>query len=421
MKLLAAIAVCRLLLGCNHITHQPSLTVYQRTSLRRVEVSKQVSPPSLYALAVRVAPEAVDVHLKRLNQVTLRRILHYNSAAIVYDHSHSFINEAGEIGLGLLVLMTSPWIHRVVPAALWSASPKTKYMPDIKLVRHRNYLVALLDPRRSVLANNVRVEPVVRPQIFSDAPIVREYEIRVPASEVDVAFRVLDEAGHALAQGSATSDPYGELQLRGALEHAVAVELSTGGIVIAVPIQSSATPETAAPVEPAAMPSTRASAAPTNGRARGSASPRLTLMIDIWRLVSFHFTVFGEVRLHRKLSVGGLFQREPVIYESPSGIHETQRSELGGYLRYYVRGNVGTGIHVGLEYLHGLNDLAPGSGTLVPASYGLTVGYKRTLDCGRTVELALASRRRSTGDSVVPQDRDNDGNADVHINVGWSF
>jgi len=423
MKLYPAVAACTLLLGCGH--HSPSLTVYYRTSLRRVEVSKQVSPSSLYALAVRAVPEEVDVHLKRVNRVTLRRILHYNSAAIIYDHSGSILNEVTEFGFGLLTLVLWPVLSRVMAAAIWSAKPEIKYTPDIKAVRHGSYLRALFDPERSVFINNIRVEPLVRPQIFSDAPIVREYEIRFPASEVPVAFRILDEAGHALAQGSATTDPYGELQIRGALEHAVAVELSSDGSMFVVPIQSSATPVTAKPVEPVAMPRVRANTMLVNGWAKRKTDrplPRLTLMIDVWRLPTSHLTVFGEVRLHRKLSMGGLFQREPITYESPSGTRETQLNEVGGYLRYYVRGNAATGIHLGLEHLRSLNEVAPGLGTLAPVSYGLSVGYKRTIACGRTFEIMLAQRYRTSAYSPIPIDPDTDmEKGDVHLNVGWSF
>jgi len=423
MKLSALIAVCLLFIGCGHVANSPSLTVYHRTSLRRVDVSKQVSPSSLYAFAVQTPPEAVVVRLKRANRVTLHRILHYNAAAIIYDHSGSVANEISEIGFGLLAVVAWPWLHSVASAALWSAHPETTYNPDVKAVRQSGYVRALFNPMRSVFVNNIRIEPVVKQQIFSDTPIVREYEIRVPASEVVVAFRVLDEAGHAVAHGLATTDSYGELQIRGALDHAVAVELSTGGTIIVVPIQPMATPVAAAPVEPAAMPHARVNMTLANGWTKPKkvrSLPRLTWMIDVARLTSLHFTVFGEVRLHRKISVGGLLQREPITYEAPLGERNAKLSAIGGYLRFYAKGNVGTGIHLGFETRRGLSDNVPGSGRLGLVSYGLTVGYKRTLACGRTFEVMSAPRTWKFDDSTAGY-RVSDTNTDIYISVGWSF
>jgi hypothetical protein len=143
-------------------------------------------------------------------------------------------------------------------------------------------------------------------------------------------------------------------------------------------------------------------------------------MIDILALPSPYFTVFGEVRLHRKLSVGGIFRREQLFLQFPMGQREIGINELGGYLRYYVKGDVGTGIHLGLESLRGLGDPVPGPITL-ERSYALTVGYKRTLDCGRTFEVATARRYVISGDSMGLERLLSGSIEDYHVNVGWSF
>lgn len=407
----AAIGACLLLLGCS-----PTVTVYYRMSPRRIEISKQVSPPLLYALAVRTAPDVVDVHLKHSNRVAMRRVLHYNSAAIIYEHSQSVFSEVIEFVEGLGMLM--------IPIT-WGARffDDEQDTPEKQVVRHRGYLLALLDPTTSALTGGTHVEPVVKQQIFSDAPVTREYEIRIPAPKVNVTFRVLDEAKNELARGSAITDPYGELQIRGALERAVAVELSTGGAAIVVPIQPRATPVAAAPIEPATMPHALVGAELTNegwakrnqGTSSSTSLPRVTLMLDVARLPSSNWNFSGEVRLHPKISVGGLVWRESISDDHLHDITVTRILEIGGYVRYYVEGNVGTGTHLGLEWLSGLSST---SDPLDLTSYGLTLGYKHAFNWGTTFELAtslLYVKIDGSQSPVLPW------RSLVHVNVGWSF
>jgi hypothetical protein len=410
MRMPVAIAACFLFLGCG-----PTVTVYYRTSPRRIEISKQVSPPSSYALAVRAAPDVVEVHLKRTNRVTIRRVLHYNSAALIYEHSRDVLNEALEFIGGLCLI--------IVPIT-WGATffPDEQDTPEKRVVRHRGVLLAYLDPTTSALKGGTHVESVVKPQIFSDAPITREYEIRIPAPEVSVAFRVLDQARNELARGSATTDPYGQLQIRGDLERAVAVELSTGGAVVIVPIQPSATPVVPAPVELAAMPHALVGAKLANEgwakRNQGTSLPRVTLMLDVAHLASFDFMLSGEVRLHRKISVGGLIWRESISDDLLLGTTVARFLEIGGYLRFYVKGNVGAGAHLGLEWLSGLSSTP---GPLDLTSYGLTLGYKHTLDGGVTLELATSLQYLKIGDPLALQPGGSRWRPLGHVNIGWSF
>lgn len=404
------IAACLLFLGCG-----PTVTVYYRTSPRRVEISKQVSPLSLYALAIRSAPNVVEVHLKRTNRVTIRRVLHYNSAASIYEHSRDVFNEASELFYGLCsIIFPITWGAQFFPAE--------QDTPEKRVVRHRGVLLAYFDPTTSAFKGNTHVEPVVKQQIFSDAPFTREYEIRSPAPEVSVAFRVLDEARNELARGSATTDSYGELQIRGALKRAIAIELSMGGDVIVVPIQSSVTPLAAAPIEPAAMPHALVGAELANDgwakRNRGTSLPRVTLMLDVAQLPSFNLNFSGEIRLHRRMSVSGLVWRESVSDDRFFGTTVARFLEIGGSLRFYVKGNVGAGIHLGLEWLSGLSS-TPGRQDLT--SYGLRLGYKCTSHWGITFELATSLRYLKINDPLTLQSLVSRWRQPVHINLGWSF
>jgi hypothetical protein len=262
----------------------------------------------------------------------------------------------------------------------------------------------------------------VKQQIFSDTPIAREYAIHLPASEVVVLFRVLDEAEREIARGSATTNPYGELQIRGALERAVAVELSAGGSVIIVPIQSNNAPVAAPPVERAAMPHALARAKRADDKwvkwNKDSPLPRFTLMFDSWRVFSSGFSIFGEVPLDRKLSIGVLVGLESLSSLSNPLAHEMV-NEIGGSWRFYVIGHVGEGLHLGWEGLRGFSSIVPGSNTVDIFSLGLTLGYKRIIHSGRTIDLAISRRYEMIDDSMGPR---------VHgwqwrpqINIGWSF
>jgi hypothetical protein len=414
MRMIAAIAAYLLLLGCS-----PTVTVYYRTSPRRVEISKQVSPPSLYASAARIAPDVVDVRLKRTYRVTMHRVLHYNAAALIYDHSGNVFAETIEL-VGGLVMLAIPFTWGLEFFAVEQDTSQRR------VVRHRSYLLAFLDPTTSALTGGTHIEPVVKQQIFSDAPVMREYEIRIPAPEVNVAFRVLNEARNELVQGSATTDSYGELQIRGPLKRAVAVELSTGGAVLVVPVQPSATPVAAAPIEPAAMPHTLVGAELANegwakrnpGTSSSTLVPRVTLMLDVTQLPLSNLNFSGEVRLHPKLSVGGLVWCESTFDDLLRDTTVARSLEIGGYVRFYVKGNVGGGTYLGLEWLSGLSST---SDPLELTSYGLTLGYKHTFDWGVTFELATSQLYLKISDPRTPRSGASQWRPLAHVNVGWSF
>lgn len=398
MRALAAIATCFLFFGCG--PRFPAVTVYYRTSPRRVEVIKQVSPSSPFASAMRVGPGAIDVHLKRASRVTLHRVLHYNSTAIVYEPI-SALYKGLEILGGLWLVMWGEWDV--------GARVDGQNTSERRVVRRRGHLLAHFDPTTSAVLSNIRTESIVKEQIFSNPPVTREYEIRLPASEMVVAFRILDEAKNELARGLATTNPYGELHIQGALENAVAVELSTDGTVIIIPIQASPKPPSTAPVEPAAMPHALASTALANDgwgrRSEDDFLPRVTLTLDIARLLSSDFTLSGEVRLYRKISVGGLAGRESFRDDLSPGARETKINVIGGYMRTYAI-DVDRGPYFEGKYLRGFNDITSGTDTL-GVEFGL--GLKYTFYGGVTVDLGGGWRYLS------------DFKILGHINLGWSF
>jgi len=411
---LVATALCSLVLGC--APGGPTLTVYHRTSPRRVEVDKRSSPSSLFALALRRDLDRVEVHLKRESRVALRRVLHYNAEALVYEPSENAAIEALEMWTGFLVLL-DPGLWGI-QARLDGNDTSTR-----KLVRHHSALRALFDPTISALGNNIREVPLVNEPIFSDPPVVREYQIRVPAPGVTVAFRVMDETRRELARGSRTTDAYGEMEIVVPLAHAVVVELAADGVAIAVPVQRTAP---AGGEEPVAA--SRAIAGPplsNEGWARWRDDtdrlPRVSLMLDVAGLPSREIKLFGEVRLGRRWSFGGSLARERFSRDRAPATSATLIHDVGGALRLYPFGHMGTGFHLGLEAATGFTDSLARHSTLDVAAYGMTFGYKHTFDVGLTIDLWAS-------EGVVKLDDPATQGADgwswwprFHANLGWSF
>jgi hypothetical protein len=414
---LGVTALCSLALGC---AGGPTVTVYHRTSPRRVEVEKVPSPSSLFALAIRRNPDRVDVHLKQESRVTLRRVLQYNAEALVYGPSGNVLFEILELFTGLLVL---------IDPGLWGFEAQLDGHDTAtrKLVRHRSAILALLDPTTSAVANNVREVPLVTEPIFSDPPVVREYQIRVPAPGLTVAFRVMDEARRVLAEGTRTADAYGELQITGPLVRGVAVELKVAAVraTIVVPIQQSRAPAMSDYEPDIRSPSVVRPPLANEGWERWRDDtdrlPRVSLMIDAAGLAARELILFGELRFRRRWSVAGSLARESFAREREPPTRATLIHNLGGELRLYPFGHMGTGFHLGLEAATGFSNLPARRGTLDVALAGVTLGYKHTFDLGFTVDFCLNERfvklddsttRGAGGWSLWPRG---------DVNLGWSF
>lgn len=415
MKALVTIAACITALSCGR-----TLTVYHRTSPRDVVVERDVSQPELFAFAMR-RDASIDVHFKRERRVRLHRVMQYNALAVIYDHSHSVWVEASEMLLALLALATIPTIPAIggLGSGIEGTDTETR-----KVVRRRGWLAGLFDPTTSVIQNNIRTEPVVPEQIFSAPSTVRAYDIRVPVPDVKVAFRVLDDAGIALAAGQSTADSYGELRIDGAFERAVAVEIAVPaeGAVLVVPLE---TPVAADPprVDPAMLRVAADTTLINEGWARRHNElhilPRVALTVDVARLRSLEGWMLGEIRVLPTLSVAGIAGREAVSWDSLNGPRHMLVTSGGGSLRWYAFGHFGTGLHVGIEALYGLGDDTAQPRKLKLTSYGPTLGYKYTFNCGLTAEFVVVERLMALDDPATGW-RELDGVL-LRVDLGWSF
>jgi hypothetical protein len=405
-------SVVALAAACNK-----TVTVYQRTSPRRVEVTKQASPPALVVHAVRLPSGAIAIRLKHATQMRLSRVLHHNAVAMIYDHGGSVYNEVVEMFVGILM---AP-----LPGAFWGMGDRIdgQDTPTRKTVRHRRLLLALLDPTTSVFTNNIRTEPIVTEQIFSDPPIVRDYEIRLPAPSTPVTYRILDASKRELASGAGATDLHGELLATDSLETAVAVELTSGGKVMIVPIESRAArvAMTDAPPPPPArhVASTLINEGWSKVRKHRRKLPRVTLAADlVYPLVFAGPMLRAEVRIHPKVSASAIVSRfEPTYLTNLDNEVTGTNTSAGGQLRFYLR-DFARGIHFGVEAMYGQVDIELGSGTREVTQYGAFAGYKYAFDFGFTVDIQVGAQheRDADGDNVLGGDQ-----MFGHLDVGWSF
>jgi hypothetical protein len=398
--------LCVLLVGC---AGGPTLKVYYRTSPRRVAVSKTPTPSVLSATATR-QEEGIDVHLKGSSAVSISRVLHYNSSMMEYLPNQSLGMESLEMFLGVLSLMVpSIWgvyTHDPSPTA------------TRKVVRLVGPLRGLLDPTVSVFANEVRDTPVVTDDVFIAEPVVREYDIRVPSSTAGVAYRVLDVSGRELAKGTAIPSQYGELGITGDFKVAVAVELTVDRSTIVIPVRD--TPSVLVPAVARPLPHIQLTRPLANdGWAEqgeiGHFLPRLNVMIDLEALAGGDRFAVVELRLARRWSVGGAVADESIEKRLQFADGKIRIRQLGALSRLYVLGDVGIGIHVGLEGMIGVD------GPLTLRSYGPTLGGKYTLDCGISMELMYGLRHVSIGDPHASEPLVSDWHRRAYLNVGWSF
>jgi hypothetical protein len=407
--LVVVLAVC-VLAAC-----KPTVTVYQRTSPRRVEVAKRASPPTLHVDATRKPSGEVAIHVKHSNLVALSRILHYNASAMIYGHSGNPIAEFGEMVFGVLMV--------VVLGGVWGMDDHLdgQNTATRKTERHRRILLALFDPTTSVFSSNVTTQPIVKKQVFSDPPIVREYEIRLPAANTQINYRLLDEAGREVERGSKTTDVHGEV-LTTAAANAIAVEVVAEGKTLVVPILARAVePLMVAPAPAAAPTKPLLNEGWTILRKRKRKIPHVFVSVDGAPTLFSGIGASVEVRIMPKLSASALISRVVAGYVITDGSElEGTAIEGGGQLRYYPLGDFGRGLHVGLEGTKGTIDIALGSGTRNRTRIGVFGGYKYTTDVGFTTNFALGFRSESDDDAMggnLLQSTDLFG----HLDVGWSF
>lgn len=408
MRPRAIAALCALAVGCGG---GPTLKVYYRTSPRRVATTKTTSPSALSAIATRQGPRSIDVHVKRVSAVSIHRVLHYNSSVMVYLPSGSPGNELMEVFIGVL----SP----MAPFVWGLGTHDGSQTATRKVVRLKGPMRALLDPSVSVWGNDVRDVPVVEEQVFSDEPVVREYDIRLPSSTVRVAYRVLDVMQREVARGTALTSRYGELRIEGDLEAAVAVELTINDAAIVIPVQAptaSAAPAVARPpVTSSGVRRPLANAGWAQWSDGSHLLPRINVMLDLGSLTGGNLVLLGELRLARRWSVGVSVAEESIVDRLPPSDGETRIRQLGVLSRLYVLGDVGTGIHIGLEGMVGVNS------RLELTSYTPTLGGKYTLDCGVSMELTYGLRHLSVSDPDEPEPLISDWRRRAYLNAGWSF
>jgi hypothetical protein len=205
-------------------------TVHTKTSPQRVTITKQVSEPELVVSGRFVDAGTVELVAKRARDVRVTRVVHYGAASFEAAHSHLFF-EILEIPVGLALML--------IPA-VWESPRWVKESESTKFVLHTNWLVALANPAQTATAPKIRAVPGSNAEVFADPPATREFRVSLPAPNLALTYRALDDAERPLTTGTVTTDVFGRAsvpEVAGAIafEITVATALVVGTALLATP------------------------------------------------------------------------------------------------------------------------------------------------------------------------------------------
>ncbi len=226
-----AVAVC---LAVASVACGPTVSIYNRTSPRRVEVSKQTANAAMRYRAARTADGAVELVAKRSSDVRLTRVVHYNATRIDYDNTYNPFLELVEMVIGIEML--------VMPTVFWDNLNFGRETDSRKVVWHSRWMFAMANPLRGGMFLHTSVHPSVPENVFKAQPVVREYVVRLPAASFEVSYRALDDGGAEVARGAVTTNLYGRASIAAVPPTAIALELSAAGETAVIVIDGGAEP-----------------------------------------------------------------------------------------------------------------------------------------------------------------------------------
>ena len=204
----------------------PTLIVHERAAPRRVEVAKQASEPRLELVARALGGDSIELVAKRTSEIKLTRVVHYGATTIKRKRGTPLL-ELLEIPIGLVLLIGGP--------GAWETPYAIAETRTTKPSNQRNWIVAFLSPGQTLLSYRTEIDASSEVEVFADDPVVRQFQVRLPAPGVAVPYRVLDEAERPIASGNATTDAFGRVTIE-KVPGAIAVEVWQAGqpLVLAI-------------------------------------------------------------------------------------------------------------------------------------------------------------------------------------------
>ncbi len=209
------------LAGCG-----PLVTVYSKTTPRRVAVSKQTSRPELAFTAHFIGEDAVELVAKNAYDVRVTRVVHYGAVSYTYGRANPAL-ELIEIPFGFLAL--------ALGTTFWESPVLIATTPTLKVEQHTNSLLAMLNPFQTGIAFYATVDPNSNADVFPEPPTIRAFRVSLPPSPTAIAYRALDDDEQVVANGTVATNAFGRATITN-LRGAIALEVTIAGKATVVPI-----------------------------------------------------------------------------------------------------------------------------------------------------------------------------------------
>jgi hypothetical protein len=204
----------------------PTLTIHERAAPRRVDVKKQATEPRVELTARSLGGDSIELVAKRTSEIKLTRVVHYAATTIKRKRSNPLL-ELIEIPVGLFLLIGGP--------GAWETPYRIPETRTTKPYTQANWIVGFLSPGQTLLSYRTEIDASSEAEVFADDPVVRQFQVRLPAPGLPGPYRVLDEAERPIASGNATTDAFGRVTIE-KVPGAIAVEVWQAGqpVVLAI-------------------------------------------------------------------------------------------------------------------------------------------------------------------------------------------
>jgi len=204
----------------------PALTIYHKTSPRRVAVKKQSTAPALTARAHRRGADGLAIKLKRSRVVRLERVVHYNAAEVQYHSSRNPFFELADMTFGWWMVIMPPFD----PPYVGEDTKTTKIRWNVPPA------IAGVNPFQSWMGNRVVTKAISNKEMFRDRAVVREYAIHLPVPGRKIRYRILNASRQVVGRGQGVTDLHGSVTATNVGKDAVAVQVMYGRTTLLTPI-----------------------------------------------------------------------------------------------------------------------------------------------------------------------------------------
>jgi hypothetical protein len=204
-----------------------SLYVYEKGTVKRIDVQKQAAKPRLSVSAVRSKDGMVTLRLRGVSDVKLTRTVRYNT--IEWKGGWNPALEIVELITSPLYILIIPWL------AVAGVAPPSAPHIHVPASTRAKVAFAPINPAVSIFSVDMSRSEVSTEEVFSGEPVDLRYAVRLPARAKKLHYRALAPDGAEIAQGEAQTDRYGEVSF--AAVGATTVKVNVEGLDETVPVR----------------------------------------------------------------------------------------------------------------------------------------------------------------------------------------